>query len=62
MAFGGGTTGNPETGRFEAEYAKVYGVPFEFIPDDRQIPSRDPKPVLQVRAPERKNSPSCSPS
>ena len=26
-----------ETGRFEPEYAEVYGVPFAFIPGDRQI-------------------------
>src|SRR6266567_2875056 len=46
---------NPDTGRFEAEYAEVYGVPFAFIPGDRQIPKpRDPRPAVEVRAlPER---------
>ena len=28
----------PETGRFEPEYAEVYGVPFAFIPGDRTVP------------------------
>ena len=46
---------NPDTGRFEAEYAEVYGVPFAFIPSDRQIPKpREPRPAVEVRAlPER---------
>ena len=46
---------NPDTGRFEPEYAEVYGVPFAFIPGDRQIPKpRDPRPAVEVRAlPER---------
>jgi type III restriction enzyme len=46
---------NPGTGRFEPEYAEVYGVPFAFIPGDRQIPKpRDPRPAVEVRAlPER---------
>jgi type III restriction enzyme len=46
---------NPSTGRFEPEYAEVYGVPFAFIPGDRQIPKpRDPRPAVEVRAlPER---------
>ena len=46
---------NPETGRFEPEYAEVYGVPFAFIPGDRQIPKpQDPRPAVEVRAlPER---------
>lgn len=46
---------NPETGRFEPEYAEVYGVPFAFIPGDRQIPKpRDPRPAVEVRTlPER---------
>ncbi|MGO8894150.1 MAG: hypothetical protein ACLQB1_31340 [Streptosporangiaceae bacterium] len=46
---------NPDTGRFEAEYAEVYGVPFAFIPSDRQIPRpREPRPAVEVRAlPER---------
>ena len=35
---------NPDTGRFEPEYAEVYGVPFAFIPGDRQIPKpREPR-------------------
>jgi type III restriction enzyme len=48
---------NPDTGRFEAEYAEVYGVPFAFIPGDRQIPKpRDPRPAVEVRSlPERWN-------
>ena len=42
---------NPETGRFEPEYAEVYGVPFAFIPGDRQIPMpKDPRPAVEVRA------------
>jgi len=42
---------NPATGRFEPEYAEVYGVPFAFIPGDRQIPKpRDPRPAVEVRA------------
>ncbi len=46
---------NPGTGRFEPEYAEVYGVPFAFIPGDRQIPKpRDPRPAVEVKAlPER---------
>lgn len=46
---------NPATGRFEPEYAEVYGVPFAVIPGDRQIPKpRDPRPAVEVRAlPER---------
>lgn len=42
---------NPETQRFEAEYANVYGIPFQFISSDR--PTTDPlppKPVIEVRA------------
>ncbi|RZU77623.1 type III restriction enzyme [Micromonospora kangleipakensis] len=46
---------DPETGRFEAEYAEVYGVPFSFIPAAGT--TKDPKPVrpvMHVRAlPER---------
>lgn len=39
------------SGRFEPEYAEVYGVPFAFIPSDRQIPTpRDPRPAIEVRA------------
>jgi type III restriction enzyme len=46
---------NPDTGRFEPEYAEVYGVPFAFIPGDRQIVKpKDPRPAVEVRAlPER---------
>src|SRR2546430_3934430 len=41
---------NPGTGRFEPEYAEVYGVPFAFIPGDRQIPKpRDPRPAVEVK-------------
>ena len=42
---------NPETGRFEPEYAEVYGVPFAFIPTDKPVPR--PKlirPAVEVRA------------
>jgi type III restriction enzyme len=42
---------NPGTGRLEPEYAEVYGVPFAFIPGDRQIPRpRGPRPAIEVRA------------
>ncbi len=42
---------DPGTGRFEPEYAEVYGVPFAFIPGDRHIPKpRDPRPAVEVRA------------
>ena len=42
---------NPGTGHFEPEYAEVYGVPFAFIPGDRQIPKpKDPRPAVEVRA------------
>jgi type III restriction enzyme len=42
---------NPGTGRLEPEYAEVYGVPFAFIPGDRQIPKpRGPRPAIEVRA------------
>lgn len=34
---------DPETGRFPAEYATVYGVPFAFIPTDR--PTSEPVPL-----------------
>lgn len=40
-----------ENGRFEPEYAEVYGVPFAFIPSDRQIPTpRNPRPAIEVHA------------
>lgn len=38
-------------GRFEPEYADVYGVPFAFIPSDRPAPSPKPaRPAVEVRA------------
>ena len=42
---------NEETGRFEPEYAEVYGVPFAFIPGEppKQQP-KDPRPAVEVRA------------
>jgi type III restriction enzyme len=42
---------NEQTGRFEPEYAEVYGVPFAFIPGTppKQQP-RDPRPAVEVRA------------
>jgi type III restriction enzyme len=42
---------NPETGCFDAEYANVYGIPFQFINSDK--PTADPlppKPVIEVTA------------
>ena len=44
-----------EEGRFDPEYAEVYGVPFDFIPSDKVLPGPTPKPaMLHVRAlPER---------
>jgi len=42
---------NEETGRFEPEYAEVYGVPFDFIPDDRPTPKpKLARPAAEVRA------------
>ena len=42
---------NPDTGRFEPEYAEVYGVPFAFIPVDRPTPEpRHPRPAVEVKA------------
>ena len=42
---------NEKTGRFEPEYAEVYGVPFAFIPDDRRPPPPPPvRPAVEVRA------------
>jgi type III restriction enzyme len=42
-------------GRFEPEYAEVYGVPFAFIPSDRRVnPGNPAPPAIEVRAlPER---------
>jgi type III restriction enzyme len=38
-------------GRFEPEYAEVYGVPFAFIPTDRPVPRPVPsRPAVEVRA------------
>ncbi len=38
-----------ESGRFDAEYANVYGIPFAFIPSDRPAPPiQPPRPVLEV--------------
>ena len=40
-----------EDGRFDPEYAEVYGVPFDFIPSDKVLPKPKPKPeMLHVRA------------
>jgi type III restriction enzyme len=37
-----------DEGRFDAEYAEVYGVPFAFIPTDRPIKEAPPKPPAVV--------------
>jgi type III restriction enzyme len=38
-------------GRFEPEYAEIYGVPFAFIPGDKAVPKpKDPRPAIEVRA------------
>ena len=38
-------------GRFEPEYAEVYGVPFAFIPSDRKVAPVPPsRPAIEVRA------------
>lgn len=44
-----------DDGKFEPEYAEVYGVPFAFIPTDRVLKPVTPKsPAVEVRAlPER---------
>jgi len=40
-----------DEGLFEPEYANVYGVPFAFIPSDRQLaPERPPQPSTLVRS------------
>lgn len=42
---------NPTTGRFEVEYADVYGVPFAFIPSNRTGPTPKPaRPAVEVYA------------
>jgi type III restriction enzyme len=38
-----------EDGRFNPEYANVYGVPFQFIPSDKPVPPIEPpKPATRV--------------
>ncbi len=40
-----------ENGLFDAEYAEVYGVPFDFIPSDRTLPNPTPNsPAVEVLA------------
>ncbi len=40
-----------DDGRFEPEYAEVYGVPFDFIPSDKVVPNPKPKmPSVHVHA------------
>ena len=40
-----------EQGRFEPEYAEIYGVPFAFIPSDRKLaPTPPSRPAQEVRA------------
>ena len=40
-----------EEGRFEPEYAEVYGVPFAFIPSDREVGApKLPRAAVQVEA------------
>ena len=42
-----------QEGRFEPEYAEIYGVPFAFIPGDKALPKpKDPRPAIEVRAEE----------
>jgi type III restriction enzyme len=42
---------NEATGRFEPEYAEIYGVPFAFIPGGPPPPKqKDPRPAIEVRA------------
>ncbi|MGI8412133.1 MAG: BPTD_3080 family restriction endonuclease [Solirubrobacteraceae bacterium] len=39
------------TSRMEPEYAEIYGVPFAFIPSDRQIAKpKSPRPAIEVRS------------
>jgi len=43
-----------DEGKFDPEYAEVYGVPFSFIPTRGKIDPKPPKPVHRVQAlPER---------
>lgn len=45
-----------EDGRFEAEYAEVYGVPFAFIPSDKPVGNdKPPSPAIEVRALEERS-------
>jgi len=38
-----------EQGKFDAEYASAYGVPFAFIPNDRPVPApKPPNPTVDV--------------
>jgi type III restriction enzyme len=39
-----------DEGRFDPEYAEVYGVPFSFIPTRGKIDPKPPKPVHRVQA------------
>jgi type III restriction enzyme len=42
---------SPETGLFEAEYANVYGIPFQFISSDKPITDPLPqKPAIHIQA------------
>jgi type III restriction enzyme len=42
---------DPETGRFPAEYANVYGIPFSFINTDEPVdPPKPPEPSIRVKA------------
>lgn len=42
---------DPETGFFPPEYANVYGIPFQFIPNDKPGPEpKVPEPSIRVRA------------
>ncbi|WP_375430380.1 BPTD_3080 family restriction endonuclease [uncultured Friedmanniella sp.] len=48
---------DPETGLFDAEYANVYGIPFAFIPSDRETVEVLPRPPALVveSVPEREH-------
>jgi type III restriction enzyme len=42
---------DPDTGYFAAEYANVYGIPFQFISTDKPVAEPlPPKPAIEVRA------------